>query len=396
MRRQHGADSMAERLPAAQPVQRIIARRRLGAERPRHVMGTEGDEGDRDIDRHSGGEDGGAAARQQPGRHQHHRRNESGRRPISLGARHKAHHQHHRQSRQSEAGQQRRPALVETGARQQHDHDQAAKEQRPEDAELQAQELEELRRMEQRPGEVGVVAGVEVADEAVRRVPHEVRRIDQQRQRRGAEKSRQVAALVGKQQQEQQRREQPVRHGVLAEQAQSGGDADHDPPALAARLARADEAVERHRPAEQQRRVGREDHRRGGDAGQGDVGDRRPQGDARVVEPLRHQEDHQARAEMQQRRGKPYRPGILAEQPGGEGDEPGDHRRLGVVAEGGMQRPQPVLRFVGKEIGAIETEPDEARHADGKAGPEREAPRALLGCHPARHLVAADRHGCGP
>ena len=85
-------------------------------------------------------------------------------------------------------------------ARQHDDGDEAREEDRSEDAELLAEELEELRGMEERAAEIGVVARVAVAGEVVRRVPDEIRRIDRQRQQHGGEEIAQVAALVAEEQ----------------------------------------------------------------------------------------------------------------------------------------------------------------------------------------------------
>src|SRR6185437_8731151 len=129
----------------------------------------------------------------------------------------------------------------EAAPRGQRNQDQHGEEDRPEHAELRAQELQEMRRMQQWAAEMGIVAGMAIADEAVERVPDEIGRVDRQRDRRGAEEAFEMAALVAEQQQEQQSREQPVGHRILGEQAEAGGDADRDPPALAAGLTRADE-----------------------------------------------------------------------------------------------------------------------------------------------------------
>ena len=99
-----------------------------------------------------------------------------------------------------------------------------------------------------------------------------------------------------------ERRQQPVRHRVFGQQTEPGGNPDRDPPRPAARLARADEGVERRRPARQQDRVGRDQKRRQRYAGEGRVNERRPEAGASVVEARRGGVDKTGRDRVQQRR----------------------------------------------------------------------------------------------
>ena len=93
----------------------------------------------------------------------------------------------------------------------------------------------------------------------MRPVPEEIRRINQHGQQHRGAKARQMATLVTVDREEEKRRDHPIRHRVFGKEPEAAGDADQPPPALAARFPRPHESVERDRPAEEQRRVGRHD-----------------------------------------------------------------------------------------------------------------------------------------
>ena len=104
---------------------------------------------------------------------------------------------------------------------------------------------------------------------------------------------------------------------------------------------------------------------------------------------------------MQQRRrqrGRRTRPRRRA--PVVSGDEPGDERRLRVIAESRMQRPQPILRLVGIEIGVAAARARRSRaHGDGENRPQRRPPglffdpRRLRGALSPRTAMAAEPSG---
>ena len=64
---------------------------------------------------------------------------------------------------------------------------------------------------------------------------------------------------------------------------------------------------------------------------------------------------------MQQGRRQPDREFAVTQSARRQRDDPGDERRLRVIAECRMQGPEPVLRLVGIKLGACHSEPEEAR-----------------------------------
>ena len=120
-------------------------------------------------------------------------------------------------------------------------------------------------------------------------------------------------------------------------------------------------------------------HGRGGNAGQGRIGDRRPLRGPRIVEPLGQLVDDEAGAEMEERRGDTDGRRVVAEERRGSGNQPRDQRRLRVVAEGRMKRPDPVLRLVGIEVGAVEHEPGAPHQGNHEDDEERDLPGAIVG-----------------
>ena len=144
--------------------------------------------------------------------------------------------------------------------------------------------------------------------------------------------------LARNQQHEAERRDQPVDHRVFREQPEPGGDPDRDPPrrdppARPIRIARPDEGVERRRPARQQRGVGRDDVSGQRHAGRRQIGERRPEPDPAVIEPRSDRIDEPGRDGVQQRGRQADRELAVAECAGRQRDQPGDQRRLRVVAE---------------------------------------------------------------
>ncbi len=363
---QQVADGAAERIPAAHAMQEIELGRQFGAERGGSLAPADDEQRGADMDGERGGEQHGAATCDEKGGDQHRRRDIGRRRPVGMRARQEADHQHHRQGRQRKDGQQAR-ALVGEAARKDHEDDKkGAEEKRPEDTELGRQEFEERLRMQQRSGEVGVGLGVLVADEAVRRIPQQIGQIDQMGDRRRASEAQEVPPLVANGEHQDERREQPVLHRVFGEQADPGGDADDDPPAPSRTLARANEGIERDRPAQHQRHVGRHDgggqrHRR-----QGRIEHGGPAGGSGIVKPPGDRVDDEPGRHVKQRRGDANGELVLAEDRCRQRDDPGQQWRLREIAERQMARPQPVLRLVGIKIDRIAGEPNEARRGDGK------------------------------
>ncbi len=214
-----------------------------------------------------------------------------------------------------------------------------------------------------------------------------------------------MAALVAEQKKVKQRRQQPIGHGVFRQQSHARRRAHRPPPAPAARLARADEGVKRQRPGQQQRRIGRNHRRRNRNPGQCGIGQGGPESGARIVKPLGHGEHRQRRGEMEERRREAHRRLAVAERVCRQRDQPRHQRRLGVVAPGRVQRPQPVLRLVGIKVGAAMDQPQQPRQCHGEDGIERVAPVAHIRrrihrfpaapTHAAARLARAARFGKG-
>ena len=158
-----------------------------------------------------------------------------------------------------------------------------------------------------------------------------------------------------------ERRQKPVRHRIFGKKAEPRGNPDRNPPSLAARLTRPDERVECCRPARQQHGVGRDQKGRKRDAGQSDVRQCGPEGGAAVIEPRRNPIDEGGGDRMQQRRRQADRKFAVPECPRRQRDDPGDQRRLRIIAERRVQGPKPVLRLVRVEVGGCRAEPDESR-----------------------------------
>jgi hypothetical protein len=72
----------------------------------------------------------------------------------------------------------------------------------------------------------------------------------------------------------------------------------------------------------------------------------------------------QAGRHVEQRGRDLHRQVRLAEDVGRGPDQPGDHRRLGIIAELEFLRPDPVLRLVRIEIDRLTREPQQAQERD--------------------------------
>jgi hypothetical protein len=132
----------------------------------------------------------------------------------------------------------------------------------------------------------------------------------------------------------------------------------------------------------------RTSHRHAGQAG---VGQRRPEADARVVEPSADPVDEDRRASVQEWGGQANSELAVAKKAGGQRDQPGDERRLRVVAERELLRPHPVLRFVREQIGRLERQPKQSQPGDrGDAGEHRRN-RGTHTRKPHPHETAAGR-----
>ena len=83
---------------------------------------------------------------------------------------------------------------------------------------------------------------------------------------------------------------------------------------------------------------------------------------------------------MDQRQRQADPEGRVAAERGGEAQDPGDQRRLGVVAPVEGLAPEPVLRVVDEEVGAVEgqeRQPPEGDEGDaGEAEARSRAPQA--------------------
>ncbi len=201
-----------------------------------------------------------------------------------------------------------------------------------------------------------------------------------------------MAAFGADQQHETQRRDHPIGHRVFGQEAEPGRGPDGEPPAPAALRPHPDERVERRRPAQHQRRVGRHDEGRDRYSRQARIGERRPQPDAAIVKPRADRIKEDGGPGMQQRRRQPDRKLAVAKEGGRQRDQPRDQRRLRVIAEGQVLRPEPVLRLVGVKIGRLQPQPHEPECRDRRDPGEHRRSRGACDGQPQRPGLG-DRQG---
>ena len=128
-----------------------------------------------------------------------------------------------------------------------------------------------------------------------------------------------------------------------------------------------------------------------------------------AIEPPPKQE-HDERGSRVQQRGGQANAGFAGPHDVGRGaDDPGDQRRLGVVAERRLLAPGPVLRLVEEQVGGVELQRHEPRRPAAAPrpasrttvhGPARAPSGAAGGCHGrasfATHGVSGPPPGTGP
>ena len=156
--------------------------------------------------------------------------------------------------------------------------------------------------------------------------------------------------------------------------------------------------IEPDRPEQQERQVGRHHHRGEGDARQGGVEQGRPEADAAVEQAMADAIDGERREEMQDWRANAHAGAAVAANRRGGGDQPGDHRRLGVVAEGEILGPHPILGFVRMQIEGIDREIDHAQQRQRREQEKRarQAVDAAIGEREGRGLGGRTRHKNSP
>ena len=145
--------------------------------------------------------------------------------------------------------------------------------------------------------------------------------------------------------------EEDIEHRLLGEQAEPDGDAEQDRIAKALPPHQHHPGVEHDRPAHDQRNVGRDQQRRIGHARQRGEDHPRPEADPGVVQHPGGEEEDDRGERVEKGRGGPDAGFGIAADLADAADHPGDHRRLGEIAEGKLLRPRPILRLVEHEIG---------------------------------------------
>ncbi len=291
--------------------------------------------------------------RQEHGDRQRRGRDIGGRGPVGIGLRNEAldrdqEDRRHGKRRQHQMALRAGAATRQPPQRHQESHHQ----HRAEDAELAAEKAQRTGQAEARVAPVGIGFGVADGGKAVRRVPRDVGREQHQPEgedRQPAQAEHQPPRL-GRDQRRDHCAKNEIEHRVFGQQTIADGDAADQRPAPAGFVHRPQKGVERHRPAEQQRHVGGDQAGGIGHPRQGRIGERTPESQPAVADTLADGEQHQRRRRVQQWRGHADRPFAIAEQPGGRGNDPGDQRRLGEIAEVGRLRPPPVLRLVGIKL----------------------------------------------
>jgi len=142
-----------------------------------------------------------------------------------------------------------------------------------------------------------------------------------------------------------------IHHGVLGQQP-AGRGAGQQPPAPPVLAGCAPIRIQRQRPEQEERHVVEmisEDSDTPAAAGSQGA----PEGDARIEQAPRQRPDQQGDEGVEQQGAALDAERPLAAHRGGQGDQRGDHRRLGVIAPLQVLRPGPVLRFVQVQVEAV-------------------------------------------
>ncbi len=169
------------------------------------------------------------------------------------------------------------------------------------------------------------------------------------------------AGFLGSDQEEDRGRRHEVGHRVLGVEAEAEREAEDERPDKPRPLRQLDEGKEGRGPGEEKRDVGRDDAGRERDAGQGCEGRGRPEARFDGIEPAPDQKDQDAGQSVDQRRGKADAEFAVAADLARAGDDPGNERRLRVVAKGELAAPGPVLGLVGEKIRAAHRERKNAK-----------------------------------
>ena len=232
-----------------------------------------------------------------------------------------------------------------------------------------------------------------VGDQPVLQVPHQVRQVQQDREAERQQRPPSVDAPpgLGAGGEEEREADREHRHRIFGEQAEADRKPEQTPPLQPAVAGEADAGIERRRPEQEEERIGRDQQRGEEDRRQGDVEHRRPGADPGSVKGGAGGIEQEGGRGMGQWRGDAHAEGAVAEQVRAGADDPGDQRRLRVVAEVGAERPHPVLRLVAGEVEPVEGEQDETRQRDRGDHRSRDQDRGdgRGGC--TRHAVVARR-----
>ena len=120
------------------------------------------------------------------------------------------------------------------------------------------------------------------------------------------------------------------------------------------------------RPQKDKRYIGRDDAGGEDDAASESNHQARPECDALAIQFVRDEEDEQRGSRMQDRRWRADAGFAAAANAFGDGNRPGQKRRLGEISEGEFARPDPILRFVEIEIGERITQSDQPDQSEAR------------------------------
>ena len=145
-----------------------------------------------------------------------------------------------------------------------------------------------------------------------------------------------------------------VDHRVFGHQPDADGGAKGERPGERRAAAEVDEGERGQREAGQHRRIGGDEEARDGDGGKADVGGGGDAAHAVAVEGAGDEAGQHGRRGVDQRQRQADPEGGVGADAGREAQDPADERRLGVIAPVERLAPEPVLRVVDVEIGAVE------------------------------------------
>ncbi len=287
-------------------------------------------------------------------------------RPVGVGARQETLRRHHDHDRHREREQDRgrRPGPAPRGPRAQ-DHERRERD-RAEDRELRGRELGRARGA-QRALPVGVGGGVAQRGGAVERVPGDVGREHEERGCERREGCGGPQARRGDEGRRQRRAGDEEEGRILGQRRRAQSRAREERPApgrpspgclLPGRGLDGPQVGQERRGEERQHhRVGRDHERAQRGHRQRGVERRRPGRRARPPQAMRARAQGERGGHVQKRRRQPDpERRVRPREVGRKAQEPPDQGRLGVVAEGRVLPPEPVLRLVHEELGVRERE----------------------------------------